>query len=86
MPTPPAPRIDELTRLQRLLTSQQHLVDKLKVIRALHITAYNSKLAVAETAPELYYAIGDVLEGVRPEELTLNKIDRDEFLKELTDG
>lgn len=77
---------DELARIQRQLASQQHLIDKLKAIRALHITAYNSKLPVAETAPELYYALGDVLEGVRPEELTLNKISREEFLKELTDG
>lgn len=77
---------DQLAQLKRRLASEKHLIDKLKAIRSLHVTSYNSSLSVQEMAIEFYYAIGDILEGQKPGDLNLKAINKEEFLKELTDG
>jgi len=77
---------DELAQLKRKLAANQHLIDKLKMIRALHTVTYTSTKLVDAMAVEFYYAIGDVLEGQQPQELKLNVINKEEFLKEIQDG
>jgi hypothetical protein len=77
---------DEMARLQRQVAAWQQLVDKLKRIRALHVTAYSAHVPVEKTSVEFFYCVGDVLEGLKPEELKLSLINRSEFLKELEDG
>jgi hypothetical protein len=78
--------VDQVGRMKRQLASQGHLLDKLKMIRALHMASYNSTVPVEKMAAEFFYAIGDILEGQKPEELKLNMINKEEFLKELKDG
>ena len=83
-----APRTaaDELASVKRKLASNQHLIDKLRMIRALHLVTYTSTMSVEDVAVEFYYAIGDVLEGQHGKELNLKIIDKEEFLKEISDG
>lgn len=77
---------DQLAQLKRRLASEKHLIDKLKAIRSLHMASYNSRLTVEQMAVEFYYAIGDILEGQKPADLNLKVINKDDFIKELTDG
>ena len=84
MPRPNA--LDELARLQRQLSVQKDLIDKLRLIRAIHITAYNMKLPVETMAVEFFYVLGDVLEGQKASDLNLKLISKDDVLRELDDG
>lgn len=77
---------DDLAQLKRRLQSSQHLIDKLRAIRSLHMVTYTSTTPVEKMAVEFYYAIGDILEGQQPKELNLKVIDKEEFLKEMLDG
>lgn len=86
MSTPRTNPIDQLARLKRQLASQEHLLSKLRAIRALHIVAYNSNTPVDKMAPEFFYAIGDILEGQKPTDLNLKTIDKQQLLEELHDG
>lgn len=76
----------DVSKLTRQLTSQQHLVDKLKAVRALHIVAYNSDEPVEKVALELFYVLGDILEGQNIKDLSLHRINKEDVLKEFTDG
>lgn len=73
-------------RLQRVLKSERLLLDKLKKVQALYVTAFSSSVPVEVFAVEFFYLIGDVLEGKGAEELPLNKIPKDVFLQEFLDG
>lgn len=77
---------EQLDQLRRKHAAEKHLIDKLKMIRALHMVTYNSTLTVEQMSVEFYYAIGDILEGQKPSELNLKRIDREEFIREVTDG
>lgn len=79
----PAP---DLAALQRQLATTQDIARRLRAIRALHIAAYNTETPVERAAPELFYAIGDILEGRKPEDLELKIINKEAFLRELTDS
>jgi hypothetical protein len=76
----------DTAKLQRQIRAQGQLLHKLRMIRALHITAYNTPNPLEKTAIEFFYALGDILEGQPAEELKLNNIAKDEFLKEFHDG
>ncbi len=78
----PAP---DLATQQRQLAITQDIAKRLRAIRALHIASYNTDVPVERTAPELFYAIGDILEGRQPEELELKIINKEAFLRELND-
>lgn len=77
---------DQLEQLKRKYAAERHLIEKLRMIRALHLVTYNSTLPVEKMAVEFYYAIGDILEGQKPEDLNLKTIDQSEFIREVTDG
>lgn len=79
------PTREDYARAQRQLKAQQHLVDKLELIRALHVTYYNSTTPLEKTAIEFFYALGDVLEGQSVTELSLNLVKRDDVIQELTE-
>lgn len=85
MPTRTSPA-DQVARMKRQMAAQDHLLMKLKMIRALHMTSYNSTVPVEQQAAEFYYAVGDILEGQKPADLNLKVINKEEFLKELSDG
>ena len=77
---------DELAIVKRKLAAQQHLLEKLRAIRAMHMVSYTGAAPVEKVAVEFYYAIGDILEGQQPKELNLKVINKEEFLKEMQDG
>lgn len=77
---------DELAAVKRKLAAQQHLLEKLRAIRSLHMVSYTGSAPVEKVAVEFYYAIGDILEGQTAKELNLKAINKEEFLKEMLDG
>lgn len=77
--------LEDLTRARRQLAGQLHLIQLVKVIRALHIAAMCTPLGIDKTASEFFYSVGDILEGVPPEKLELKIINKEEFLRELED-
>lgn len=77
---------DELASVKRKLAAQQHLLEKLRAIRSLHMVSYTATTPVEKVAVEFYYAIGDILEGQQAKELNLKMINKEEFLKEMDDG
>ena len=78
--------MNEITRLQRQLSVQKDLIDKLRLIRALHVTAYNLNVPVEKLAVEFFYALGDALEGVKVEDLNLSIIGKEGVLRELDES
>ena len=74
---------DDVSKVQRDLSSKQALVEKLKAIRALWITAHNQTTDLEPVATEFFFAIGDLLEGQHPDGLNLRHIVKADFLKEL---
>mgnify|MGYP006893625587 CR=1 FL=1 len=76
----------DTSKLNRQLSAQQHLIDKLKAVRALHIVAYNSDHPIEKVAVELFYVLGDVLEGQGVKDLALHRISKEEVLREYQDG
>ena len=56
---------------------------KFRAIRLLHMLGYNSDKAAGEIGAELLYAIGNVLEGQRVEDLELRSIDKSQLVKEM---
>ncbi len=64
------------------LTSR--LAVRLKIIRALWMTVYTlPKENLQPLYEEFFFAIGEILEGVKPEDVHLTKIPKDAFLKEV---
>ena len=57
--------------------------DKLKRIRALYMLVYNADTPLQPLAIELFHVIGEILEGVTPEEVEMFRIDKHKFLREL---
>lgn len=49
--------------------------EKLRLIRALYITVYNSKDSLAPQAVELFHVLGAILEGASVADLLLYRID-----------
>lgn len=76
---------DDISKAQRDLSGKNALLEKLKAIRALYITAHNQTLEVEPLAVEFFFAIGDLLEGELPDNLKLLHIPKKDFLKELRD-
>ena len=76
--------VDQAAAL-RQLKSQQKLVRILAAIDALWLSIHNRPEPIEKFTTEFYFAVGDLREGVRPEDLSLKQIDKDLFLKELRD-
>lgn len=73
-------------RAHRHLAAQDHLIYKLRAIRALWITAHNTPQAVEKMEREFLFLTGEIIEGTSVEKLILTNIDRAAFLREFHDG
>jgi ABC-type phosphate transport system ATPase subunit len=72
-------------RARRHLAAQEHLVYKLKAIRALWVTAHNTPQAVEKMEREFLFLVGEIVEGTVVEKLVMHNISRDAFLREFHD-
>lgn len=75
-----------VARAQRNLAAQEHLVYKLRAVRALWITAHNTPQAVEKMEREFLFLVGEIVEGTVVEKLVMNNINRGAFLREFYDG
>jgi hypothetical protein len=50
--------------------------DKLRIIRALYIMVFNSDESLIPLTTELFHTLGEILEGIEPDSLSLNRIDK----------
>jgi len=73
-------------RAQRQLAAHEHLVYKLKAIRALWVTAHNTPQAVEKMEREFLFLVGEIVEGTVVEKLHMTNISKDAFLREFHDG
>jgi len=73
-------------RVQRHLAAQEHLVYKLKAVRALWVTAHNTPQAVEKMEREFLFLIGEIVEGTAVEKLHMTNISKEAFLREFHDG
>lgn len=71
---------------QRHLAAQEHLVYKLKAVRALWITAHNTPQAIEKMEREFLFLIGEIVEGTAVEKLHMTNISKKAFLREFYDG
>jgi len=51
-------------------------------MRTLYIMVYNNEESIIPLTTELFHVYGEVLEGARPEELSLHRINKEKFLRE----
>jgi ABC-type phosphate transport system ATPase subunit len=73
-------------RAQRHLAAQQHLIYKLKAIRALWVTAHNTPQAIEKMEREFLFLVGEIVEGTPVEKLVMSNINKAAFLREFHDG
>jgi len=73
-------------KTQRHLAAQEHLIYKLKAIRALWITAHNTPQAMEKMEREFLFLVGEIVEGTPVEKLLMTNISRAAFLREFNDG
>jgi ABC-type phosphate transport system ATPase subunit len=73
-------------RVQRKLAAQQHLIYKLKAIRALWVTAHNTPQAIEKMEREFLFLVGEIVEGTPVEKLVMININKSAFLREFNDG
>jgi hypothetical protein len=78
------PTQKDLARMQRMLKSQRHLIDKLELIRELYTEVYGSPIPIEKAAVEFVYAVGDILEGEKIESLNFKYINKARVLEGLT--
>ena len=50
--------------------------EKLKAIRALYMIVYNSDESLIPLTTELFHTLGAILEGVKPSDLPLSRVDK----------
>jgi len=55
--------------------------EKLKAIRALYMIVYNSDESLIPLTTELFHTLGAILEGVKPEDLPLNQVNKHVLLE-----
>lgn len=70
-------------RKSTLRVDRTTVEQKLRIIRALYFVAYNSDESLFPQSVELFHTLGEVLEGVPPDELSLHQIDKQALLEEL---
>ena len=50
--------------------------EKVQALRALFMMVYNSEASLIPLATELFHVLGDILEGIPPEELRLYRLNK----------
>jgi hypothetical protein len=81
-----SPSSKNTARVQRHLAAQEHLVYKLKAIRALWITAHNTPQSIEKMEREFLFLVGEIVEGTPVEKLKISNISQAAFLREFNDG
>lgn len=56
---------------------------KLNMLRSLYFIVYNDERDLRPLSVELFHVLGEILEGVSPNELSLHQINRETLLREL---
>jgi hypothetical protein len=72
----------------RRLVSKINTTDdatKLRMLRTLYMIVYNSEKSLIMQSVELFHLLGDILEGVPAANLQFHCVDKDLFLRELSD-
>lgn len=70
-------------RKSTLRVDRTSVEQKLRVLRALYFVVYNNDKSLFPQSVELFHTIGEILEGVPPDELSLQQIDKQALLEEL---
>jgi hypothetical protein len=60
--------------------------DKLRMLRILYMMVYNAEDSLIPMSVELFHVLGEVLEGIPPDDLQLHRVDKDTFLRELAEN
>ena len=68
-------------RMKSRLCNSTTSEEKLQAIRALYIMVFNSDESLIPLTTELFHALGSILEGVPPCELSLSRVDKSVFLE-----
>lgn len=71
-------------RKSTLRVDRTSVEQKLGILRALYFIVYNSDESLFPQSVELFHTIGEVLEGVPPDELSLRHISKQALLRELS--
>lgn len=59
--------------------------EKVRMLRALYIMIFNAEESLIPLTTELFHVMGEILEGSAAEQLDLNRIDKQKFLRELAE-
>lgn len=70
-------------RKSTLRVDKTSVEQKLNIIRTLYFITYNNHQSLIPQAVELFHTIGEVLEGVPPEDLSLHQVSKQALLREL---
>jgi hypothetical protein len=70
-------------RKSTLRVDRTSVEQKLSIIRVLYFITYNGRESLIPQAVELFHTIGEILEGVPPEDLSLHRINKQALLREL---
>ena len=57
---------------------------KLQSIRALYYVVFNDPRDLTARATELFHVLGEILEGIPPEQLELCQVDKTELMREIS--
>jgi hypothetical protein len=60
--------------------------DKIRMLRTLYMMVYNAEASLIPMSVELFHVLGDVLEGIPPDDLQLHRVDKETFLRELAEN
>lgn len=83
MPTVRKQTFRRLTSRLRPTTSAE---DKIRMLRTLYMLVYNAEDSLIPLSVELFHVLGDVLEGIPPEDLSLHRVNKETFLRELAEN
>lgn len=82
----PSVRKQAFRRLTSRLRPTTSDADKIRMLRTLYMMVYNSEDSLIPQSVELFHVLGDVLEGVPPEDLHLHRVSKETFLRELAEN
>ena len=69
-----------MTTLRKIPTD----AEKIRAISTLYMIVFNSEDNLTPLSLELFHLLGEILEGKTPQELSMYRIDKKTFLKELS--
>ena len=82
----PEVRKQAFRRLTSKLKPTTSDAEKIRLLRTLYMMVYNAEDSLIPMSVELFHVLGDVLEGVPPEDLQLYRVSKTTFLQELAEN